>query len=115
MLTRGTEDLPEMLVESKRDGGPIPTTFHEAVAEAKKKLILDAVANASGSITEAGKFLGLHPNYLHRLISNLGLRDQIKIASGLQSIFVAQIARSFRGLLRRDDDDISRYFEESRQ
>ncbi|TDI40773.1 MAG: FHA domain-containing protein [Acidobacteria bacterium] len=72
------EDLPEMLVESKRDGGPAPTTFHEAVAQAKKKLILDAVGDASGSITEAGKFLGLHPNYLHRLISNLGLRDQIK-------------------------------------
>ena len=72
------EDLPEMLVESKREGGPAPTSFHEAVAETKKKLLLEAVANASGSITEAGKLLGLHPNYLHRLISNLGLRDQLK-------------------------------------
>ena len=72
------EDLPEWLVESKREGGAAPTTFHEAVAEAKKRLILDAVRDASGSITEAAKLLGLHPNYLHRLISNLGLRDQIK-------------------------------------
>ena len=72
------EDLPEMLVESKREGGPAPTSFHEAVAETKKKLLLEAVANASGNITEAGKLLGLHPNYLHRLISNLGLRDQLK-------------------------------------
>jgi DNA-binding NtrC family response regulator len=67
-----------MLVESKREGGPAPTSFHEAVAETKKKLLLDAIENASGTITEAGKLLGLHPNYLHRLISNLGLRDRLK-------------------------------------
>lgn len=48
------------------------------MAERKKELILDAVARANGSITEAGKLLGLHPNYLHRLISNLDLRDRIQ-------------------------------------
>ena len=72
------EDLPEMLVESKGGGGATPTSFHEAVAEKKKELILDAVSRASGNITEAGKLLGLHPNYLHRLIKNLALRDQIR-------------------------------------
>ena len=78
------EDLPEMLVEARRDGGAsgasgaAPTSYHDAVAEKKKELILDAVSRADGSITEAGKLLGLHPNYLHRLISNLDLRDKIK-------------------------------------
>jgi DNA-binding NtrC family response regulator len=73
------EDLPEMLIEAKRpDGGAAPTSYHDAVAEKKKDLILDAVSRAGGSITEAGKLLGLHPNYLHRLISNLDLRDRIK-------------------------------------
>jgi DNA-binding NtrC family response regulator len=68
-----------MLIEAKPpSGGGAPTSFHEAVAEKKKELILDAVSRANGSITQAGKLLGLHPNYLHRLISNLGLRDQIK-------------------------------------
>jgi len=72
------EDLPEMLVEAKRPGGAAPTSYHDAVAEKKKELILDAVSRAGGNITEAGKLLGLHPNYLHRLISNLELRDRIK-------------------------------------
>ena len=72
------EDLPEMLVEAKRGSGAAPTSYHDAVAEKKKELILDAVSRAGGSITEAGKLLGLHPNYLHRLISNLDLRDRIK-------------------------------------
>ncbi len=75
------EDLPEMLVEAKRlraGSSSGPTSYHDAVAERKKELILDAVSRAGGSITEAGKLLGLHPNYLHRLISNLDLRDQIK-------------------------------------
>ena len=75
------EDLPEMLVEARRPrgaSGAAPTSYHDAVAEKKKELILDAVSRADGSITEAGKLLGLHPNYLHRLISNLDLRDRIK-------------------------------------
>ena len=75
------EDLPEMLVEARRShgaSGVAPTSYHNAVAEKKKELILNAVSRAGGSITEAGKLLGLHPNYLHRLISNLDLRDRIK-------------------------------------
>ena len=75
------EDLPEMLIEARLSSGAsgaAPTSYHDAVAEKKKELILDAVSRADGSITEAGKLLGLHPNYLHRLISNLDLRDKIK-------------------------------------
>jgi transcriptional regulator of acetoin/glycerol metabolism len=41
-------------------------------------LILNAVENAGGNFTEAAKLLGLHPNYLHRLIRNLDLRELIK-------------------------------------
>ena len=72
------EDLPELLVESRPSSGGAPAGYHEAVAERKKELILDAVERASGNITEAGALLGLHPNYLHRLISKLELRDRIK-------------------------------------
>jgi DNA-binding NtrC family response regulator len=53
-------------------------SYHQAVAERKKELILDAVSRAGGSITEAAKLLGLHPNYLHRLIKNLGLRENLR-------------------------------------
>jgi transcriptional regulator of acetoin/glycerol metabolism len=33
---------------------------------------------ANGNFTEAGRILGIHPNYLHRLIRNLNLREQLK-------------------------------------
>jgi DNA-binding NtrC family response regulator len=52
--------------------------YHDALNEVKKRLILDAVEQAGGNVTRAAEKLGLHPNYLHRLISNLGLRDRLK-------------------------------------
>ena len=45
-----------------------------ASREAKKKLILNAIERARGNYTEAAKLLGVHPNYLHRLIRNLSLK-----------------------------------------
>ena len=74
------EDLPEPLLETASTaGGPVSgTPYHEAVNREKERLILDAVERAGGNITRAAEALGLHPNYLHRLISNLGLRDRIK-------------------------------------
>jgi len=71
------EDLPESMIESKSASGASAGSFHEAVAEKKKELIREAVSRAGGNITEAAKLLGLHPNYLHRLIRNLGLREDL--------------------------------------
>ena len=34
-------------------------------------------ATGEGSYTEAAKILGVHPNYLHRLVTNLNLREQL--------------------------------------
>ncbi len=31
-----------------------------------------------GSYTDAAKLLGVHPNYLHRLIRNLNIRTHLK-------------------------------------
>ncbi len=72
------EDLPESMLESRSASGATSGSYHEAVAEKKKELILEAVSRAGGSITEAAKLLGLHPNYLHRLIRNLGLRADLR-------------------------------------
>jgi hypothetical protein len=33
---------------------------------------------AHGNFTDAAKLLGVHPNYLQRLIRNLNLSDQLK-------------------------------------
>ena len=71
------EDLPESLMESEPDSTlPLPA-YHVGVQEAKRKQILDAIQVASGNISEAARALGVHPNYLHRLVTKLGLRNQL--------------------------------------
>jgi Nif-specific regulatory protein len=74
------EDLPEAVLESELS--PTSTLkYHEAVTQTKKQIILRAIEEAKGNYTEAAKLLGVHPNYLHRLIRNLNLRAQLKSAS----------------------------------
>ncbi len=71
------EDLPESLLESEPDpNGPLPA-YHQGVQEAKRKQILEAIQLAGGNISEAARGLGVHPNYLHRLVTKLGLRNQL--------------------------------------
>jgi transcriptional regulator with GAF, ATPase, and Fis domain len=75
------EDLPEALLEVEggaQGNSAAATEYHEAVKEAKKQLILKACAQSGGSYVEAAKLLGLHPNYLHRLIRNLNLKSLLK-------------------------------------
>jgi Nif-specific regulatory protein len=72
------EDLPEALLETAAPASAGVAKYHEAIAEAKKQIILKAVEQAKGNFTEAAKLLGVHPNYLHRLISNLNLRPELK-------------------------------------
>jgi DNA-binding NtrC family response regulator len=72
------EDLPEDLVEAEPSPG---TYYHENVKESKKDLILKAVQQTGGNYTEAAKLLGIHPNYLHRLIRNLNLKAALGKAS----------------------------------
>jgi DNA-binding NtrC family response regulator len=65
------EDLPQELVETAPAAG---TVYHETVKDSKRDLILKAVQQAAGNYTEAARLLGIHPNYLHRLIRNLNLK-----------------------------------------
>ena len=71
------EDLPEAILEtapaSRLAGG-----YHETVREQKKRSILAALEQTGGKYTEAAKLLGVHPNYLHRLVRNLDLKQEIK-------------------------------------
>jgi two-component system, NtrC family, response regulator HydG len=71
------EDLPESILESEPPTVPA-TKYHDAVAQTKKQIILNAMQQAKGNFTEAAKILGVHPNYLHRLIRNLNLKDELK-------------------------------------
>jgi transcriptional regulator with GAF, ATPase, and Fis domain len=74
------EDLPESLLERP----PLPemteAKYHAAVKELKKQLILDAVEQTQGSYADAARILGVHPNYLHRLIRNLELKESLRDA-----------------------------------
>jgi len=75
------EDLPENFFEEV--GASLRTfRYHDAVAEAKRKLILDAIERSGGNIVEAAKILDLNSNYLHRLIQNLDLRSRLRKTSG---------------------------------
>ena len=71
------EDLPEALLESEGNVAN-PNTYHDAVARAKKQIILNAMDQTEGNFTDAAKLLRVHPNYLHRLVRNLNLRDKLK-------------------------------------
>jgi Nif-specific regulatory protein len=72
------EDLPESVFEVEQLEKNSITKYHEAIKEAKKQLILKAIEGADGNYTDAAKLLGVHPNYLHRLIRNLNLRAMLK-------------------------------------
>jgi Nif-specific regulatory protein len=72
------EDLPESILEKAEPVSAATTTFHDALREAKKQLIVTAFEQANGSYTEAARQLGLHPNYLHRLIRNLNIKPLLR-------------------------------------
>jgi transcriptional regulator with GAF, ATPase, and Fis domain len=76
------EDLPEAVVETGGSGEAAPAKYHEAIRKVKKELILSALDLSAGNITEAAKALGLHGNYLHRLMRNLDLRAAKKQSRG---------------------------------
>ena len=90
------EDLPDDVLESEAADAGAPETpapdnqkaitaviaptpkYHDAVREAKKQVIINAIEQASGNYVEAAKLLGLHPNNLYRLIRNLNLKSRLK-------------------------------------
>ena len=54
----------------------------ERFKDSKKDLILKAVRQTGGNYTEAARLLGVHPNYLHRLIRNLNLKSALTKSTG---------------------------------
>jgi transcriptional regulator with GAF, ATPase, and Fis domain len=74
------EDLPESLLERTPAPDMTEAKYHAAIKDLKKQLILDAVEQTQGSYADAARILGVHPNYLHRLIRNLELKESLKDA-----------------------------------
>ncbi len=65
------EDLPEQILEAASS-----SQYHEALKEAKKDIVLRALSQANGKYIPAAAILGMHPNNLHRLMRNLGMKSE---------------------------------------
>jgi transcriptional regulator with PAS, ATPase and Fis domain len=72
------DDLPDIVAAatpSRADpAGPSRLRFRNAIDHAKIDLIAKALDETDGNHTAAAHVLGLHPNYLHRLIRTLKMR-----------------------------------------
>jgi transcriptional regulator of acetoin/glycerol metabolism len=77
------EDLPDSVIETAVAPAPLltPDNIHAAVLETKKQAIIDAFRASGGNYTVTARALGVHPNYLHRLVRNLGLKSTLTAIS----------------------------------
>ena len=73
------EDLPEHIRESRPDAVSA-SMYEEAVEAAKRQVVLQAFDQVNHDHEAAAKILGLHPNYLHKLIRTMNLKPALKRA-----------------------------------
>ena len=92
------EDLPESILERGLTPSTEGAKYHNAVRELKKQLILNALKETKGNYTEAAQLLGVHVNYLHRLIRNLDLKDGLRPSSSMRATSGQSHAGSSRQL-----------------
>ena len=76
------EDLPpEMLTAAAASAEEtVPNgNLSAQLKQAKQKILISAVQNAGGNISEAARRLGIHPSNLHRIAREIGIKDDLKI------------------------------------
>jgi len=78
------EDLPEPILEKGLTETRAGANYHNQVRELKKQLILQALDETKRNYTEAARQLGVHVNYLHRLIRNLDLKEALQSSPSLR-------------------------------
>lgn len=71
------DDLPEALLDRGSPSAGAALDLHGAVRDTKIRAIHEAVRQTRNYV-EAAHLLGVHPNYLHRLIRNLGIKTQLE-------------------------------------
>ena len=74
------EDLPEHIRETK-PAELSASLYEEAIEDAKRKVVVRAFEQANHDHEIAAKILGLHPNYLHKLIRTMDLKAELKRAA----------------------------------
>jgi transcriptional regulator with GAF, ATPase, and Fis domain len=73
------EDLPEHIREARPEA-VTASLYEEAVEAAKRQVVLQAFDRADYEHEKAAGILGLHPNYLHKLIRTMDLKTALKRA-----------------------------------
>jgi len=73
------EDLPDQVRET-HPAAVSASLYEEAVEAAKRQVVLRAFDQADHDHEQAAKILGLHPNYLHKLIRTMDLKPALKRA-----------------------------------
>jgi transcriptional regulator with GAF, ATPase, and Fis domain len=61
----------------RTSAAPESLRYHDRMEQTKRELIVAAFERAGHSHAEAARLLGVHPNYLHRLLGNLDLRARV--------------------------------------
>lgn len=74
------QDLPDSVWESAPAGGSSSGALHEQLNEAKREILIRAIAEADNNYTEAARRLDIHPNHLFRLVKTLDLTPKRKRA-----------------------------------
>lgn len=69
------EDLPEAVVESAEPEKEAPRAYLSGLRRSKEQMILEAIEESGGNLTEAARLLRVPPNSLHQMIRNLGLKE----------------------------------------
>ncbi|HUF03855.1 MAG TPA: sigma 54-interacting transcriptional regulator [Aridibacter sp.] len=75
------EDFPEEFaldVPASGAGSGDLVPLQEGVKIKKKQMIIEAFRKADRSYVETAKILDVHPNYLHRLIKTLGIKEDLE-------------------------------------
>lgn len=69
------EDLPEELIGGEGMDKVASANLHQQLRRAKKEIVSRALEESGSNYKEAADALGIHPNNLHRLIRDLGLKN----------------------------------------
>lgn len=74
------EDLPTEMLENISPETIFTGSgdYNEQLKQAKQKIILTAVEKSGGIFSEAARQLNIHPNNLHRLVRDAGIKDELK-------------------------------------
>jgi transcriptional regulator with PAS, ATPase and Fis domain len=70
------EDLPEPILERTPQAAVPAINYQDAVKNAKKQIVMDALQRSQGDHSKAAKGLRIHPNNLYRLMRDLDVKPR---------------------------------------